>query len=183
MTGFAAVAVFPYSPSAMDYRIQKPQLRCAKTDRPLTAGDAFYSALIREDGKIVRRDVAADAWEGQPEASLAWWRSVVPAEDAKPTLAPVDVLLDLLEQLEDDLSDAPLRYLLALVLVRRRVLKIVDGSDDTASDTASEHAPILSVSCRRRGTDYQIRIATPEASEKDGLEQRLTGLLWAGEAA
>ncbi len=134
----------------MDYRIQKPQLRCATTDRPLTAGDAFYSALIREDGKIVRRDVAADAWEGQPEASLAWWRSVVPAEDAKPTLAPVDVLLDLLEQLEDDLSDAPLRYLLALVLVRRRVLKIVDGSDETIS-SANEGCEPTRFTAKKRG--------------------------------
>ena len=164
----------------MDYRIQKPQFRCVSSDRLLTAGEPFYSALVRDDGKIVRQDVAAEAWEGPPAASLAWWRSTVPAEDAKPTLAPVDVLLDLLEQLEGDLGDAPLRYLLALVLVRRRVLKIVDASEGDGADAEDS---VLSVNCRRRGSDYRIRIQPPAATEKDDLERRLSELLWAGEAA
>ena len=170
--------MFPYPPPAMDYRIHKPQPRCATTDRPFAAGEPFYSALVREEGRIVRVDLAADAWQGPSEATIAWWKSTLPEENAKPTLAPVDVLLDLLEQLEGEPADAPLRYLLALVLVRRRVLKIADGPDSDADDE-----PTLAVSCRRRGSDYLIPIAAPDAADRDSLEQRLTGLLWAGEAA
>ncbi len=179
MTGFAAVREFPYPPPAMDYRIQKPQPRCAMTDRQFTAGEPFYSVLIREEGRIVRKDLACDAWQGPPESTLAWWRSTVPTEDSKPTFAPVDVLLDLLEQLDGDLANAPLRYLLALVLVRRRVLKIVAPSEEGGDDLSE---PALFVNCRRRGTDYQIRMVDPTADESESVEARLTGLLWAGEA-
>lgn len=164
----------------MDYRIQKPQPRCATTDRPFTAGEPFYSVLVREDGRIVRRDLATDAWQGPPESTLAWWRSTVPTEDSKPTLAPIDVLLDLLEQLDEDLQNAPLRYMLALVLVRRRVLKIIDPPEE---DRGAADEPSLVVNCRRRGTDYQIRIADPESGEREGIEAKLSSLLWAGEAA
>lgn len=169
----------------MDYRIHKPQPRCATSDRPLTAGEPFYSTLVREDGRIVRRDVAADAWQGPPDTSLAWWRSTVPAQDAKPTLAPVDALLDLLEQLEGDETDAALRYLLSLVLVRRRVLKIIDPTDLDQPTTGSQAAEpsVLSLNCRRRGTDYQIPVAPPTREDASVLEERLTALLWAGEAA
>ena len=92
----------------MDCGLCKAQPRCATSDRPLTAGEPFYSTLVREDGRIVRRDVAADTWQGPPDTSLAWWRSTVPAQDAKPTLAPVDALLDLLEQrdLETQVQEA-----------------------------------------------------------------------------
>ncbi|MDA0818038.1 MAG: hypothetical protein O2946_10805 [Planctomycetota bacterium] len=184
-TGFAAGGGFPYSPPAMDYRIHKPQPRCASTDRPLTAGEPFYSALVRQNGGIIRLDLAADAWQGPPESSLAWWRSTMPAENAKPTLAPVDALLDLLEQLEGNQTDAALRYLLALVLVRRRVLKIIDASEVDEAGTASSpaEAGVLDLNCRRRGTDYQIPITPPSRDETTGLEERLTALLWAGEAA
>jgi len=169
----------------MDYRIHKPQPRCASTDRPFAVGEPFYSALVRRDGGIVRLDMAADAWQGPPEASLAWWRSTMPATDAKPTLAPVDALLDVFEQLEGDHADAALRYLLALVLVRRRVLKIVDTIDTDAAAEADQaaEAGLLSLTCRRRDADYRVPIAAPSAGETDMLEQRLTSLLWAGEAA
>jgi hypothetical protein len=164
----------------MDYRIQKPQNRCASSDRPLAAGEPFYSVLAREDGKVVRIDIAPDAWQGPPEQCLAWWRSTVPLADAKPSLAPVDVLLDLLEQLAGVPEDAPLRYLLALVLVRRRILKIVDPAEEE-----QEHADdsVLFVSCRRRDTSYSIAVIPEDSSRDEGLERRLHDLLWTGEAA
>lgn len=160
----------------MDYRIHRPQSRCATTGRTFEPGEAIVSALVREDGGIARLDVTADSWQGPPSGSLAWWRSRVPAKDAKgPTLAPVDVLLDVLEQLEASEDDAALRYLLALVLVRRRVLRMAD-SHDTPVDSDE-----LVVTCRRRSSDYRIRVVPPPSGEEAALEERLSALLWSGD--
>ena len=71
------------------------------------------------------------------------------------------------------------------MLVRRRVLKIIDASEVDEAGTASSpaEAGVLDLNCRRRGTDYQIPITPPSRDETTWLEERLTALLWAGEAA
>ena len=103
----------------MDLKLQRPLAACARTNRAFVSGETFYSALVRAEGRLQRIDCAADAWQGPPPQVLAWWRSVYPAaESTGSTLAPPDVLLDVLERLEERPEDASLRYLVALQLVR-----------------------------------------------------------------
>jgi hypothetical protein len=161
----------------MDFRLHCPQAACASTGRPFVAGEILYSALVRAAGSLDRVDVSADAWQGPPEDTIAWWRSIYPAAgEAGPILAPVDVLLDALDGLEDA-GDAPLRYLLALQLVRRRVLRIVDESG------ATQAADEVVFTCRKRGRDYRVRTITAAEAAADGVESRLAALLWSGGAA
>jgi hypothetical protein len=182
----------------MDIKLHRPRGTCSVTGRPLAPGEAFYSALVRGPDGLDRIDVSGAAWTGPPEAALAVWRSIFPAGDnAGPTLAPVDVLLDLFEELEGRPDDAALRYLLALQLARRRVLKIVDAPADTApidtapidtapNDTAPNDtaAPAdLVLACRRRGREYRVAVEEPAAAAVAALGERLTALLWSGEAA
>lgn len=138
-------------------------------------GDVMYSAILRGNGGIDRVDVAADAWEGPPEGAIAWWRARYPQSgDAGPTLAPIDVLLDAIEALEGE-EDAAVRYLLALELVRRRVLRISDDGSDVSGD--------LVLVCRRRDREYRVRPIDAAAASAAGVEVRLAALLWSGEAA
>jgi len=161
----------------MDVKLHRPQAACSRTGRTFGVGELFYSALLRGDGGLARIDVAADAWETPPTGTIAWWRSRYPAADeAAPTLAPVDALLDTLEGLGEE-ADEPLRYLLALELVRRRVLRIVD--DAAASPEADE----LVVACRRRDREYRVREVGRDRAAADGVEGRLAALLWSGGAA
>ena len=162
----------------MDLKLHRPRGICAVTGRAFTAGEHFYSALVRGPGGLDRLDVAADAWTGPPDGTLAWWRSVYAAAGgAGPELAPVDVLLDVLEEMEGRADDEPLRYLLALQLLRRRVLRAVD--DPSGAAVPGE----LAVACRRRDREYRIRVVPPEAAASTAVEQRLTALLWSGGAA
>ena len=159
----------------MDLELQRPGGTCALTGRPFAPGDAMCSALVRGAAGIERRDVHADAWKGPPEAALAWWRSTVPAARASgPVLAPTDVLLDVLEELDGRPDDAALRYLLALELVRRRALRIADGP---------AAAPELVLACRKRDREYRVGVAATAAAADETVARRLTALLWSGEAA
>ena len=161
----------------MDLKLHRPQTTCATTGRPFAPGEMFYSALVRGAGSIARVDMAAEAWQGPPEHTIAWWRSRYPqAGVAGPTLAPADVLLDALESLEEG-GDEPLRYLLALQLVRRRVLRIVDEPAE------ADRGGGLTLVCRKRDREYRVRPVDAAEVAADGVEGRLAALLWSGDAA
>lgn len=162
----------------MDIKLHRPRGTCSVTGRPLTPGEAFHSALVRGPAGLERVDVRSDAWTGPPDAALAVWRSILPASDAaRPSLAPVDVLLDLLEELDGRPDDAMLRYLLALQLVRRRVLKVVDPPVRDAEPG------LLVLACRRRDREYRVAVAEPTVATVAAVGARLTALLWSGDAA
>jgi hypothetical protein len=163
----------------MDYKLHRPQPVCSRTGRGFAVGEEFFSALVRGESGLERLDVAAEAWDGPPPAAVAWWRvRRGDAAAAGPVLAPIEVLLDALEAMEHEPADAALRYLLALQLVRRRVLRIEGDAGD------QEAAPgTVSFSCRRRDCDYQVAPVEPDELADPAVAARLTGLLWSGEAA
>ena len=170
----------------MDLKLHRPLAACTRTNRPFVPGETFYSALVRSQGRLERLDCVADAWQGPPPHTLAWWRSVYPAGESRgSTLAPPDVLLDVLEQLEGRPDDAALRYLVALQLVRRRVLRITDRSKTTAGEhTAGERAgDALILGCRKRESEYRVQVVPMQAAAVAGLEEQLSSLLWSGDAA
>lgn len=164
----------------MDIKLHRPNGSCAKSGRGFSAGELFYSALIRGPGTLERLDISAASWDGPPAQTLAWWKSTYPTADAAASaLAPVDVLLDVLEQLDGRPEEAALRYLLALELVRRRVLRIVDRHGAAADgDTEAMH-----LACRRRDSEYRVQVIPARIAAADGVQERLSALLWSGEAA
>jgi len=162
----------------MDIKLHRPQPSCSRTGRGFAAGECFFSALVRGDSGLARIDVAAEAWEGPPGDAVAWWRSRhATTGEAGPTLAPIDVLLDALEALEESPGDEPLRYLLALEIVRRRGLRFKDGP------AVDEVGDALVLACRRRDRDYVVRPVPPAEAADPAVAARLTALLWSGEAA
>ncbi|NBW86609.1 MAG: hypothetical protein EBR23_07225, partial [Planctomycetia bacterium] len=137
-------------PRAMDLKLHRPQAACARTGRAFVAHERFHSALVRGAGGLERIDVCDEAWQGPPPETIAWWRSTFPeAHQAGPSLAPPDVLLDALESLEGNRDEEPLRYLLALQLVRRRVLRIVNEAGAAGDE--------LVLACRKRDREYRVR--------------------------
>ena len=163
----------------MELKIHRPQAACLQTGRPFVAGEPFISALVRADGALERRDYRADAWSGPPSNTLAWWRSVYPAAAAAgATLAPADVLLDVLEDMEGNAADGPLRYLIALELLRRRAVRVVDSPPEGSG--AGED---LVLACRKRDREYRVRCVSRAEAGAPGLEERLASLLWSGGAA
>lgn len=174
----AVAAGDPYRP-AMDLKLQRPRGVCGRTGRTLSAGEPMVSALVRDSGTLERIDCVAEAWEGPPAGTLAWWRSVyAPAAAAGPTLAPADVLLDVFEELETRPDEAALRYLIALQLVRRKVLRIVEQAADSTTD--HDDGQTLVVACRKRRSEYRVAVVSPQAVVAEGVEERLQALLWSG---
>jgi len=158
----------------LDFEITHCSRQCAASGRTFAPGETYFSTLHMESGSPVRRDYAASEWRGPGEGMFAWWKSRVGESDSsKPKLAPQDVLLNLFNELASQPGEAEFRYVLALLLMRRRIVKL----EETRRD---EHGETLVVNCPRRDEQYEVRVATPSAERAEQLQQRLVELLYGG---
>jgi hypothetical protein len=158
----------------MDYEVQRCTRRCARTDRELRPGEDFYSTLAAEGAELVRHDYTAEAWEGPPPDAIGWWKSRMPTPHAKQAqLAPNDVILDLFEQLAEQPEKQDMRYVLTLLLVRRRVMRLEEHQRDAAGRES------VVVYCPRREATYTVSVAMPDQARAEQIQQELARLLFA----
>lgn len=157
----------------VEYDIQRCTRKCAATERELKPGETVYSVLVAEGADVVRRDYSAEGWPGPPENSLGWWKSTVEGSGTrKMHWAPHEVILHYFEQLESDPTKADVRYVLALLMVRRRIAR----SEGTETDAGGQE--ILKIFCPRNETEYRVPAVLPETSERaEAIQQELAQLL------
>jgi len=163
----------------LDFEVQRSTRRCAATDRALEPGDVCYSVLEVQGADVVRKDYCREAWTGAPETAFGWWKSRIPEPTAKKVkLAPNDVLLELFDELADRHEQLDLRYVLTLLLIRRRVLRLDVPSEATASKPVDDpQAECMVVYCPKRDAAYEVQVAMPDPSRIDEIQQQLSDLL------
>jgi len=156
----------------MDFEVQRCTRHCAETGRELAEGETFYSVLVSEGREVRRYDYAAEAWHGPPETRVVgWWKSQMPTREAKRArMAPSDVLLDYLKQLLDDEPNADLRYVLALLLVRHRVMR----QEEIARE--GDGSETLVLYCPRNEETYRVTVAPPVEERVATIQRHLTEL-------
>jgi hypothetical protein len=117
----------------MDYQLKPLGKACSQTGKPFGPGDVCYSAVVERGNEWVRLDFSAGAWTGPPEGAIGYWRVTAPVREQtrRRTLDP-DALLRHFEQLSEDANPAreTFRYVLALLLVQRRRLRITQTRND-----------------------------------------------------
>lgn len=146
---------------------------CAATSRAINPGEVYFSVLEASAHDFVRHDYSVEAWTGPPEQCVGWWRSRVPTkEDNQPRLAPTDVMLNLFEALAERPAETEFRYLLGLLLLRRRVLR----RDDSRRD--DQLREVLQLHCPSRNKDYDLVVAEPIAARAVQLQQQMINLLY-----
>ncbi len=145
------------------WHIGRSTRTCAKTGEEIPPEVPYYSALLETDDEgWTRRDYSAEAW---PEVDTAeffsFWKNkgYSPKADKRP---PVDYdrMLDFFDALgeSEERGKRLLRYVIALVLVRRRRLRLEDMSRTDAGDR-------LVVYDRRH--EKTLEILSPEATRED----------------
>ena len=120
-------------------RSRAPQ--CALSERPFAEGEVFHTAIYfdPETSGYLRRDVAIDAWQQEiaERKPIAYWRNTYSPTivEAKPEVASKEGAMALLQRFieEDETATENARYILALMLERKRILsptatKEVDGN-------------------------------------------------------
>lgn len=177
-----------------EYKINRTTRRCSVGDRPLEPGEVYFSVVLEVDEDFKRIDVAGDAWKGPPENAVGWWKNRVPrAEEKKREVAPPEVLIELLRSMADQPAAAKSRFLLALLLLRKRHLKTIEptatGSPIGAptQDRRDENAAVepqpkpretmLLISNLDQST-MEVDVVAINASEAGKLQDELIDLIY-----
>jgi len=173
-----ANCVVPLPPLAiMDFELQRCTRRCAATERELQPDEVFYSVLSAEGAAVTRHDYCEAAWEGPPDEALGWWKSRMPdPQSTRMHWAPNDVMLHYFEKLEDQPDQQDVRYILSLLMIRRRILRL---EDTERGDVGSE---VLVVYCPRKEAEFRVPVVEPEQQRIYEVQEELARLLF-GSAA
>jgi hypothetical protein len=115
---------------ATGYEIARATGVCAGSGRPIAVGDQFIAALVESEteDRLERADYSVQAWEAgmRPARLYGYWRATMESPDSKKKPFIDDAaLMDLFEQLAGatEPGRVSFRYLLTLMLVRKRLLK------------------------------------------------------------
>ncbi len=136
----------------IDYQIQPNTRRCCASGRELRPGERYYGVLLEEGGKFVRKDFSVEAWQGAPQGAFSFWMGRLAAPQDK-RRQPIDdeMLMECFQRLEDqpEPSRVRFRYVVALLLMRRRRLRI----EQTQQDGGQE---VLWMRCTRSGARHAV---------------------------
>ncbi len=114
----------------MEFHIRPRSKACAISGGPFSPGDTCWSALVEQDGKLVRQDISQAAWEGPPENCVGHWQTEIPPENCEgqrklDTESLFDYFVQLSEQPNN--TERDYQYVLALLLIRKRRLVLDDN--------------------------------------------------------
>ncbi len=131
-----------------DWSIQSRGDRCAATGQTFADGEFFYTLLFEERDGYRREDLSEEAFRNRPAEApqpYSLWRSKFevpppPAPEALEKQTAEDLLRKYMEDSTPQHSNA--RYILALMLERKRLLKEVEvkRSDEGRLTRIYEHA-------------------------------------------
>ncbi|MDR3198908.1 MAG: hypothetical protein LBU34_13665 [Planctomycetaceae bacterium] len=152
--------------------IPRPSRNCSATNRELKPGEMFFSVLIEEKDNIKRLDFSVENWKGPPPEFLGWWKTRVPDNnDKKIQIAPNDVLLNLFEELSLQPENADMRYVLALLLIRRRQFRYEREEKDEKGQKK------LIVYAIKENITYEIPIMVLDRERVDEVQKQLSQLI------
>lgn len=161
----------------MDFNIRPLGKTCAATGAALRGGEICWSVLVEREGRLVRMDYSAEAWNGPPPDAIGHWSCIVPdaAESSRPRVMDADSLFDYFQQLEEspNVVQQQYRYVLALLLLRKRRLVLEDVVD-------IDDRPVM----RLVGTTGEGPFEVPEEQlDEDQIRQLQEQLFDSGRAA
>ncbi|MGI9467574.1 MAG: hypothetical protein ACR2OA_10675 [Rubripirellula sp.] len=154
-----------------EYKVSRCTRQCHHLKRPLREGEWYYSVVLESGDDFVRQDYAAESWSEPPDGAVGWWKCRMPTSDEKKmVLAPIEVLTDLLRQMGNQPEKAKSRYLLALMLMRKRVIRPVE-TDEAQVD-------LMQVEVIATGAEIDIPVCVINRGESEQLREELDQLLY-----
>ncbi len=142
-----------------DWHIRKKSEGCVRCEREFAEGEAHFSVLTVREAQLERLDACRTCFqEDPPEDSLYWWRTRR-VEGKKRIAVDFEAVEGLFLALADreDPKLQELRYLLSLLLMRKRRLKLLRMRRDPDGEVMLVRRP-------RRQDEIEVKVfdLTPE---------------------
>ncbi len=111
---------------AEEWKIDRRGRGCAVCERKFESEEEHYSGIVEGEKGFQRRDICAACWDRKPEL-FSFWKTRSPRREER-RLENLAAMIDFFKRLIEKPSDDPLRakitYLTALLLIRKRKLKL-----------------------------------------------------------
>jgi hypothetical protein len=164
-----------------EWEIKARSRHCARTQEKFEDGATIFTLLFRERVGFRREDISEKAWLEIKEsiAPFSFWKSKFQAAPpAAPEAMPKESVEELLRRLvSDDLPEhLNMRYVLAILLERKRILKQVDTRE-------TPEARVLVYEHVKTGEAFIIQDPRLRLDQLDSVQQEIYTLLSRQEAA
>lgn len=165
-----------------NWNIRSRAHACCHTAQPFADGETFMTVLLEDPktGELVRRDYSLAAWaEVEPTlgSAFSFWRSEYEAvkTEVRPEIAEKESAETLLRRLceEDSITTENTRYILAVMLERKKQLKQT-GTRET------EEATFLVYEHLKSGEVYIIRDPELKLAQIEEVQKEVSRLLAGG---
>lgn len=150
-----------------EFRLRRKSDWCAACQRTFEVGEPIYSCVVLEEDAPARVDRCSGCWEARDlsEEAYASWRTRHRAGDERPRPIDFRALSELFLRMAERKKPEyrKLTYLLALLLLRKRVLRLVTFVTERSSDW---------LVVERRPTGERLRVEAPELGQSEIAELR-----------
>ncbi|MCF7957641.1 MAG: hypothetical protein K9M57_04250 [Phycisphaerae bacterium] len=112
------------------WQVQRGAGKCSGSDKELLPDEEYYAALIETQDGFERKDYCLEYWNEHAPETYCFWKTRVPVKNAKKKMFVDDgILINIFERLanEDESVKINFRFVLALILMRKRILKYEDS--------------------------------------------------------
>ena len=128
-----------------NWNLRRQRIACTVCDASFADRARYFSVLTTESGELRRSDYCTGCWAARTNATadVFWWRTRHTERKQRGLSFNVEALEALFVALEgrNDLPVQELRYLLCLLLMRKRRLKIVRMTRAAAADALIGRRP------------------------------------------
>ena len=154
---------------------------CHATGEAFHEGDPFVTALfLAADGTLERQDYSPAGWDGRPEGAsepFSVWRTVYapPPREEKADPVKKEGAEELLRRLiqEDEPHTENVRFILAVMLERQKLLRLVDQNRIGATK-------LLVYEHKRSGDVHNVPAPEIPLAEVDGIQAEVVALIEEG---
>lgn len=158
-----------------EYAIRKPSEACGTCEVPFVSEQELFSTILLEEDEPARRDFCVPCFQGRerdPSREFAYWKTRRTGEGTQRRPIDFNTLRELFFRMAESHAEEyrKLCYLLGLVLLRKRVVKLEEFATEDGRD-------FLVVTTK--GRDEPLRLEAPELvpSEFEELRDKLKALL------
>lgn len=162
------------NPFSNEFPIGRLSGLCAGCSQALLPGQVYYAVIWQQDEQYVRKDFDEKCWAAAPADALGVWRAKVPVPQNKPRPkhVPAKLLMSVFERLgeTEGVAATKMRFVLALLLLRRRLLRDAGLRDE---------AGVQMWHMRRPADQVEFDVVCPPLSPQDTeeLSQQMADLL------
>ena len=160
----------------MEWKIQKGGRECERCRRAFGEGEEHFSQLFLETQACRRENVCAACWSSPASEAFSFWKTRRPEAGAPPPdnrPAQLAAFQKLAAEAGEDPNRRKLLFLLALLLVRKRVLKL-SGSDRAGGQE------FITVQVAATGESHRVLNPDIKPEELVALQEEINALFEGG---